>query len=236
MLCLDFSSITGWGYSWTSGLIRSCLAPLGSLHAFLATCMSREEFGDLSRRVDTLSQQVAALTEAVGRLTLVGGPSQLGSSSYTAVSLPRAPESVAPSSIQSSSSIYNDLALQIPVVPDFAVQLCSSLRGGTFTAYQRASRAWEIGYWARFVLEERVEKPRPSKPLDLSNSCYVVLKAEGFETPLLCLRASDYRAVVGQFQPGTLSHGFPSQSEAKVYCAAAGVNFPSSVYQWRPQS
>ena len=58
---------------------------------------------------------------------------------------------------------------------------------------------------------------------------------EGFETPLLCLRASDYRAVVGQFQPGTLSHGFPSQSEAKVYCAAAGVNFPSSVYQWRPQ-
>ena len=48
----------------------------------------------------------------------------------------------------------------------------------------------EIGYWARFVLEERVEKPRPSKPLDLSNSCYVVLKAEGFETPLLCVVAS----------------------------------------------
>ena len=78
-------------------------------------------------------------------------------------------------------------------------------------------------------------KSHASKPLDLSNSCYVVLKAEGFETPLLCLRASDYRSVVGQFQPGTLSHGFPSQSEAKVYCAAAGVNFPSSVYQWRPQ-
>lgn len=196
--------------------------------------MSREEFGELSRRVDSLAQQVAALTEAVERLTIVGGPSQLGSSSYSAVSEPRAPASVAPSSVQSSSTIYNDLALEIPVVPDFAVQLCSALRGGSLTSYQRASRAWEIGYWARFVLEERLQKPRPSQPVDLANSCYIILKADGYQTPLLCLRAADYRAVVGQFRPGTLSHGFPSQSEAKVYCAAAGVSYPSSVYQWRP--
>ena len=197
--------------------------------------MSREDFGELSRRVDSLAQQVAALTEAVGRLTLGGQASPLARSSYPEVLAARAPESVAPSSVQSSSTIYNDLALEIPVVPDFAVQLCSNLRGGTFTARQRASRAWEIGYWARFVLDQRLEKPRPSRPIDLANACYVVLKAEGYTTPILCLRAADYRSIVGDFRQGTLSHGFPSQSEARVYCAAAGVSYPSSTYQWNPQ-
>ena len=77
--------------------------------------MSREDFGELSRRVDSLAQQVAALTEAVGRLTIGGQASPLARSSYPEVSAARAPESVAPSSVQSSSTIYNDLALEIPV-------------------------------------------------------------------------------------------------------------------------
>ena len=64
--------------------------------------------------------------------------------------------------------------------------------------------------------------------IDLANQCYIVLRAPGHQVPLLALRAGDYRHVVGDFTSDTISHGFPSQAEARAYCLGAGVEFPWS--------
>ena len=125
--------------------------------------------------------------------------------------------------------------VRVSVVPDFAVHLCSGLSAGSLSFKRRAERAWESGYWARFVLEGKINKPRPSKPIDVSNTLYVVLKAEGYECPLLCSKASDYRFVLQGFTAGTLSHGFASQAEARVYCLGAGVEYPTRYFRWTPQ-
>ena len=86
------------------------------------------------------------------------------------------------------------------------------------------------------MLQGRIRAPRPSPPIDLPNTVYVVLRAPGFETPLVCTRGADYRQVVGNFDRDTLSHGFPSVAEAKIYCAGAEVPYPTTIYQWRPWS
>ena len=140
----------------------------------------------------------------------------------------------APSVAGSRSSQYDALATEIPELPGWAVDLASALKDTKLTKRERALRAWESGTWAKFSLEGRVPTPRPSKPIDLSNQVYVVLRAPGFECPLYCESASAYRSVVKQFE-GTISHGFPSKAEARIYCGAAGFVLPERPYQWSSQ-
>ncbi len=192
-----------------------------------------EDIGLLVQRVDLLSSQVAELTEAASRLAALVEPSSRAPSSYEVVSSYVAPRpSTAPSrasssvSLASSSALYNELALEIPHVPEEVVRLCAGLVGSNLSPFQRAERAWKIGFWARFCLEGRLQRPRPSPGINLANQCYIVLRAPGFEVPLLALRASEYRQVVGDFKNNTLSHGFPTQAEARAYCEGAGVKFP----------
>ena len=181
---------------------------------------------ELAEKVETLSVQLEELTAVVSRLRL---ETRRAERSSVGQDRPEGAPSVAPSSV---STGYKSLASEIPEVSSQAVSLCARLVGGSLSARQRASRAWESGWWARFVLEGRVVRPRPTNPIDLPNSCYIVLRAEGYQCPLLAQRASDYRSVVGDFTRDTLSHGFPSLAEARVYCLAAGVEFPASTYQW----
>ena len=218
-------------------LLPHChLATIGPLSLRLSisagTCMSDQELLDLACKVDHLSELIAALTVRVDNLDRQLSTLRSAPASFQLVT------SVAPSSAASvaesttSSHDYNLLAAEIPQVPDFVVRLCSSLSGSRLDFRARASRAWEAGWWAKFVLSGRLSKVRPSQPIELANTCYIILRAEGFECPLLCQRAGDYRAVVGNFQRPSVSHGFPSLSEAKAYCHGAGVSFPTSTYQW----
>eukprot|EP00434_Breviolum_minutum_P029037 symbB.v1.2.025685.t1/scaffold2428.1/size79313/2 len=71
---------------------------------------------------------------------------------------------------------YNYLATTIPPVPEDVVRACALLSGGRLTFRQRAERAWAAGHWARFVLEGKLAKPRPTTPIDLANAYYVVLR------------------------------------------------------------
>eukprot|EP00435_Cladocopium_sp_Y103_P013993 s1974_g3.t1 len=188
-------------------------------------CMSLSLEG-LSERVDLLTVQVEDLTAAVARLRLElrrggGAPAGLARS-----------EGASSVGLSSTSGGYNALATEIPTVSGAALALCTRLTGGSLTARQRAERAWESGWWARFVLEGRVARPRPSSPIDLANSCYIILRAEGFECPLLVQRASDYRSIVGDFSRDTLSHGFASQAEARV-SLQEGVEEPYVLF-WPP--
>ena len=176
-----------------------------------------------------LQDQINSLTQAVEHLSLVvrerhHSPPRAAPAASTAGSPYRAP------SIASTSSEYNSLAREIPPIPDSVRALASSLR---VEAGARAERAWTIGYWARFCLADRLRAPRPSTPCRHPNTIYVVLKAPGFSCPLVCTRGSDYRHVVGNFERDTLSHGFASLAEAKIYCCGAGVEYPDSIYEWQ---
>ena len=197
--------------------------------------MSEERIDLLSQRVDLLTDQVAQLTEAVRTLALERAPSS-GLSQFQLVRSQRGEDdasSARPSSAPSQSSIYNSLALEIPSIPDFVARSCATLSGGSLSHSKRATRAWEAGWWARFCLEGRISKPRPTVPFDLPNQQYIVLRAPGYNCPLRVQRAGDYRHIVQDFTGPTISHGFASQAEARAYCQGAGVEYPANLHQWQ---
>ena len=208
-----------------------------TLPGFKGICMGSDQ-SEILLAIRDLQDQIRELTIAVHRLA-EAPPTHHGSPLRVAIAGPSvsvegSPYRSAGSVTSSTSADYNLLASSIPPIPDFVRNLALSLRRGPADSLDRATRAWQIGYWARFVLSGRVRTPRPSPPIDLPNTVYVVLRAPGFSTPLVCTRGCDYRHVVGNFDRDTLSHGFPSIAEAKIYCAGADVTYPTAVYQWRP--
>ncbi len=189
----------------------------------------------LEHRIDSLVSRIEVLELEVRSLRRERtAPSSAGS--YSFVPAPSAAGSVAGDSQSSVSNEYNRLAELIPPVPEEVIRSCSLLSGGGIAFRERASRAWEAGYWARFCLEGQLSKPRPTQPISLANQYYVVLRAEGFNCPLLCDKGSDYRYVVQDFKKGTISHGFPSKCEAWAYAKAAGVQLPAQPYRWSPST
>lgn len=137
----------------------------------------------------------------------------------------RAPSPARTSSI---SSQYNSPAAEIPPLLAAALQRCSALRGGRLSAKDSAQRAWSAGYWARFVLEGRIGKPRPSSPCVLANTTSVVLRVEGTTSPVHCEKASDYRRQLGDFQGNSLSHGFALKAGSKKFTALERVSLTQS--------
>eukprot|EP00435_Cladocopium_sp_Y103_P060289 s620_g22.t1 len=179
----------------------------------------------LEEAVLRLSSQVEELARTLEVLRIGRGRSE---SEWQQVSKPASEASLASeASRQSSNGAFNALAQEIPAITAEAERLCSLLTGGQLSWKERAHRAWESGYWARFVLAGRIHKPRPSAPCDLANTCYIVLRAPGFQCPLRVQKASDYRSILKDFNNNTISHGFASQAEARVYCLAAGVKYPT---------
>jgi hypothetical protein len=66
----------------------------------------------------------------------------------------------------------------------------------------------------------------------LANTTYVVVRAEGISEPVRVEKASDYRALLGDFAGNSISHGFASKAEARVYCQGLGIPYPEKIYQW----
>ena len=61
------------------------------------------------------------------------------------------------------------------------------------------------------------------------------MRAEGIAEPVRVEKASDYRALLGDFSGSglvSISHGFASKAEAKVYCLALNIPYPEKLYQW----
>ena len=170
-LAIPHSGLSAWIVLWTchlgiswyldlvpgllSGLF-TCSSPAGEI-SFRPVCPPRatcmvEDLALVVERLDLLSSQVAELTEAVNRLTVAQSTSAPPSSyevvrPFAATPAPSSPRSRVGST---TSSIYNDLATEIPPVPDFVLRSCAQLSGGRFTSRQRAERAWTCGWWARF--------------------------------------------------------------------------------------
>lgn len=229
----SFACILGIGYPHHCLHLPSPLFPPWPLIASRATCMVDralvEDLRGFERRLEDLLRDLRQLSVRA-EVALASSVSDTRSEAWDFVSTPRPTRRETP---PSSSHDYNNLARELPQVPDFCVRLCANLSGyQSASGKSRAERAWEAGFWAKCALEGRIRRPRPSWPLDLRNQFYVVLKAEGYPCPLVCNKAADYRAILQDFEGDTLSHAFPSQAEARVYCQAAGVPFPETIYQW----
>lgn len=242
LFCSLASSVaSSWPLPLACGFTSTCLllllplpgSPLFLLVAspdFRGTCMSTDSIESLSLKIDFLSSRVEALEKEVAELKEAAKSSVV--SGYTLVEAPSSAASAAGDQHSVAPNDYNTLATTIPSVPEDVVRACALLSGGRLSFRQRAERAWAAEHWARFVLEGKLGKPRPTTPIDLAKNYYVVLRAPGFPHILLCDKASDYSYVIGDFKNDSVSHGFPSKAEAWTYARAAGFALPATPYRW----
>ena len=94
---------------------------------------------------------------------------------------------------------------------------------------ERLQRAWGAGQWAEATRRGRVQSPNRTPTIDLPNRIYVVLKSDTHPRPAIYRTSRDYFAAVGNLAgSSTITHGFPSDTEAKAYLAAAGEEFPEA--------
>ena len=207
--------------------------PLKSLlgtRSSLSTCMSPGSNG--TDHVD--------LVCSVGdlRVTISGPPSQATLLLQRILDLDSASRASAPDSSPSPSTVVRDFGSQpqqgsetrseieatFSPCPERFLQQATRLSGSSTSGEDRVKRAWTAGQWAGAVLAGRILSPNRSTRIDLRPRCYVVLQASGLETPTLCRSAGSYWSIVGDFEQTTsVSHGFPSEQEAKIYIAGAGV-------------
>lgn len=121
---------------------------------------------------------------------------------------------------------YDGFAELIPVCPPHIVAGCSRLAESEFTSTARAKRAFEAGFWARLVVQGKLDTPRATPNISHRPAVYIILRASGIDRPTRVANASDLHRVTGKLSQETVCHGFPSQAEAKAYCAGAGVQYP----------
>ena len=121
----------------------------------------------------------------------------------------------------------SDVVASFPPLPNCWASLAGQLHSASSSGSSRLARAWVAGHWARATLEGRVPSPAHSPVLKIPAQHYVVLRAPSVQQPVLVSSSRAYFDLVGRpFHPSSLSHSFPSLLEAKVYCDAAGVDFP----------
>ena len=124
-------------------------------------------------------------------------------------------------------SSYHDVEKSIPPLPDHCVDLCGRLGGTIEDVKSRATRAWIAGCWAKATLEGKIPKPRPTPKIALQATTYIILKGPGAQRPTRVSSAAEYFKLLPRFE-NSVSHSFPSQAEARVYCLAAGISFPEA--------
>ena len=130
------------------------------------------------------------------------------------------PGSSAPSSSPSSA----DPSASFPPVSSAAISLGRGIADPTGF---RVQRAWTAGLWAGAVLQGRARTVARTPPLDLRNRLYIVLRAPGLESPHIYNNFSVYRRAVQDHTTDSVSHGFASLAEVRIYCAGAGVVCPA---------
>lgn len=197
------------------------------------------EGGNLTRtvrQVVSLLRQAADLLEAAVNHggheegSAVGEPaasehwSLLGSST-----LPSSPP-LTPSCGGASAgyTTYDKVAESIPPLPQHCLDLCARL-GGTDSPAFRARRAWQAGHWAKAVVEGMIVKPRPTPKISQRSTIYIIVQGPGIDKPVRVASAARYYQLVPKFSETSLSHGWPSQAEAQVYCLALGIDYPAEV-------
>ena len=111
------------------------------------------------------------------------------------------------------------------VAPSEALCLCVSLPKAVRAA--RALRAWNAGISAGNVLKGLSSRVDRTPDLAVRSRLYVVLQHSSGQPPALYLTYPAFKAAVGALEPDCVCHGFPTEGEARAYCAGASRPFPS---------
>lgn len=177
-------------------------------------------FGNLSVSVSGPSGQASQLVSEITSVSSVLGSSR----GYSERSSPA--RSSAPSEFAPVGETRAEIEASFPVCPQRHLDSASLLGRGISDGRERVQRAWTAGNWAKAVLRGRAGSPNRTPQLSLQPRFYVVLRAEGVETPA-CFRSSrSYWSALGGAHGSSISHSFPSETEARIYCEAAGFTFP----------
>ncbi len=111
-------------------------------------------------------------------------------------------------------------------IPISVLELARRLGGGFESPDFRVRRAWLAGCWARAVLQGRIHTPSRSDPISHRSRIYVVLRGGRGVLPACFSSSQAYWACVGRLSDETVTHSFPSETEAKIYVEAAGFEYP----------
>ena len=126
------------------------------------------------------------------------------------------------------SSTRQELAASLPPCPSVWLDRAPALSAlANLSGRERICRAWRAGAWANLVLQGVIGTPAASQQLNIPSRYYVVLGGQGLQ-PAVFRTFKEYSACVGPLERSTaVSHAFPSELEAQVYCAGAQVQWPA---------
>ena len=140
---------------------------------------------------------------------------------------PRSSGSIPAVSVARPFETRAQILASFPDCPQDQLSLASRLGGSLDSGRHRIRRAWVAGHWAAAVLSGRAGSPSRSEQLALRPRYYVVVRAEGLDRPACFASSGSYFNCIGSFvNSNSISHSFPSETEARVYCCAAGIDFP----------
>ena len=128
-----------------------------------------------------------------------------------------------------STESYHRVAASLDPLPGYCIDLCVRLGGTKEEVEFRARRAWEAGLWAKATLEGVVPKPRPTPKFHLRPTIYIIIRAPSVVRPVRVDSAAEYFKLIPSFSgSSSISHGFASVAEARVYCAGVGIALPDT--------
>lgn len=133
------------------------------------------------------------------------------------------PEAEPASSAEASRSARTSLVNFAAECPDQYLALATKLSAASsHSPVERIERAWKAGLIARAQLAG--ERPDCSVvDLDLPSSYFVVLQARGVSETRVLRSRREFKDLAEQpTGPFFVGHGFPSETESKVFIAAAG--------------
>eukprot|EP00435_Cladocopium_sp_Y103_P061892 s916_g23.t1 len=111
----------------------------------------------------------------------------------------------------------------LPDCPDNLLALSARLSAASFLSpADRVKRAWTLGCRAKRLLDGQEFPDEPIISCDLPSNFFVVLRGVNISEPKILRSARAFhQALEGAELPG-VGHDFPSETEARVYLAAAG--------------
>ena len=111
-------------------------------------------------------------------------------------------------------------------IPPHLLDSARALRSSVSTPEDRANRAWTAGLWAGAVLVNRAVTPNCTPPLQLPSRLYVVLRTTDSNDVRVTASRTAYLRLVDHHRGLSISHGWPTETEARIYTAGAGREFP----------